>query len=102
MNELFGLSNNDIELIKSVLEKEHSVQEAFIFGSRAKGNYKKGSDVDIALKGHHLNLQIVSKLSSILNEETIMPFYFDLIVYDSIKSQDLKDHIDRVGVKIYP
>ncbi len=100
MNNLFGLKPGEIELIRSVLAAEPSISEAVIFGSRAKGNYKSGSDVDIALIGDGLNLEKIIRLSYILNEETGMPYHFDLIEYRTIKTVELKKHIDRVGIKI--
>ncbi len=102
MNDLFGFKPGEIELIRQILTAEPAVSEAYIFGSRAKGNYKSGSDVDIALKGQDLNLQKITRLSFILNEESVMPYFFDLIDYNTIKEVDLKNHIDRVGIKIFP
>jgi predicted nucleotidyltransferase len=54
MNLDFGLTHSDLHAIKQVLAKYPQIEQAIIFGSRAKGNYKPGSDVDIALKGAHL------------------------------------------------
>lgn len=102
MNDLLGFRQGELELIRDILIKESSLREAIIFGSRAKGNYHQGSDVDIALKGEGLNLTKISGLSFMLNEETSMPYYFDLIDYNSIKTVELIEHIDRVGIKIIP
>lgn len=102
MNEMFGLHPDEIELIRTILTAEPAVQEAYIFGSRAKGTYRKGSDVDIALKGNDLDLSKINRLSFILNEESVMPYLFDLVDYSSIKTVELKNHIDRVGIKILP
>ncbi|MEW4901747.1 nucleotidyltransferase domain-containing protein [Clostridium tetani] len=46
-----------------------------MFGSRAKGNYKPGSDIDIAIYGENINLDILSKLNSILEEKSPMPYF---------------------------
>ncbi len=100
MNNLFGLKQNDVENIISILKAHNEVEEALIFGSRAKGNYENGSDVDIALKGK-LNFEIVSRISYLLNEETLMPYRFDVLNYDTIKNKDLSKHIDRAGVSFY-
>ncbi len=67
---ILGLKDSDLENIIAVLQKEAEVEKAIIFGSRAKGNYKKGSDVDIALKGTRLDNTITRDISYILNEET--------------------------------
>jgi len=101
LNNSFGLKETDLEEIISVLSQQPEVKEAFIFGSRAKGNFKKGSDVDIALKGEKLNLQITSHISLLLNEETTMPYRFDLLNYHTISNKELTDHVNRLGVLFY-
>ncbi|MFT4155051.1 nucleotidyltransferase family protein [Parafilimonas sp.] len=100
MNEQFGLRATDLEIIISILKREHAIEEAFIFGSRAKGNYKNGSDVDIALKGN-LNFEIITHISYLLNEETPMPYKFDVLNYHALKHNDLIDHINRVGISFF-
>lgn len=96
-----GLTDRDWQIIKEVFAQFPEVKEAFLFGSRAKGNYKRGSDVDIALKGDHLS-RAVTRISANLNEESPLPYCFDVLDYKAIASIDLLSHIDRVGVKIYP
>jgi predicted nucleotidyltransferase len=97
----FGLLDSDIDAILSVLESFSKIEEAIIFGSRAKGNFKKGSDVDLALKGKDLNFETISKVCYELNEETRMPYKFDVLNYHSIQEPELKNHIDRVGIEFY-
>lgn len=98
----YGISHNDISIIVSVLQQYEEVTEAFLFGSRAKGNFRINSDVDIALKGESLNLEMVTNISFHLNEETYLPYKFDILNYNSISNNDLKQHIDRVGIRFYP
>jgi len=102
VNKYVGFRQNDLSIIVSVLQEHKEVTEAWIFGSRAKGNFRVGSDVDIALKGEYLNAEIVSKISYLLNEETSLPYKFDILNYHSISNEDLKQHIDRVGICFYP
>jgi uncharacterized protein len=97
----FGLLDADIVLIIKTLRRYPKVENAFIFGSRAKGNYENGSDVDIALKGPELDFGTISKISYWLNEETTMPYNFDVLNYESIQEPSLKEHIDRLGIEIY-
>ena len=96
----FGLRESDLKSIVKVLSQFDTINEAVLFGSRAKGNYKQGSDVDIALKGD-IDIRTVAKVSYLLNQESLMPYRFDIVNYAGIKHQALKDHIDRVGVTIY-
>jgi predicted nucleotidyltransferase len=77
------------------------VERAYIFGSRAKGNFKNGSDVDLALKGDKLDFDTLSKISYFLNEETNMPYKFDVLNYHAVKEPDLLIHIDRVGIEVF-
>ena len=100
MND-FGLRESDLEIILAILKEFPQVQEAIIFGSRAKGNHRNGSDLDIAVKGPDLNLEIVSIISYRLNEETSLPYKFDILDYQSIHNPELTDHINRIGVSVY-
>ncbi len=77
------------------------VEEVILFGSRATGRHGQGSDVDLALKGRNLTSGILSRLREFLNEETNMPYRFDLFLYSDIDNKDLVDHINRVGVLFY-
>lgn len=98
---MFGLTTEDIDELTRVLKTYPEVEEAIMFGSRAKGNYKTGSDVDIALKGRGVNYHIATTISGILNEDTLMPYRFDVISYNDISNADLTQHINRVGIVFY-
>lgn len=92
----FGLSESDIATIQEVIAQFPAVERAVIFGSRAKGTAARGSDIDIALFGNNLE-DITSKIHYQLEEETLLPYFFDVLDYQQLKNQNLKDHIDRVG-----
>lgn len=100
-NKAFGLRESDLKAIISIVSEQCEVEYAVIFGSRAKGNYKPGSDIDIALKGEKLTAEITARISYLLNEETNMPYKFDVLNYHSISNHDLVEHIDRVGIVLY-
>jgi len=97
----FGLKPCDLEEIIAILKRYPEITAAIIFGSRAKGNYKPGSDVDIAIKGADISSASVATLAMILNEDSDMPYYFDLVHYEEITEKALVDHIDRVGRVFY-
>lgn len=97
----FGLQDSDIGAISQILMNYDEIEEAYIFGSRAKGNYRNGSDVDIALKGANIKRSLVLEISDILNEETNMPYRFDIVHFDRIDKKELSEHILRVGKVIY-
>lgn len=102
MNNTVGLRQNDIQIIVSVLQHHPEVTEVYLFGSRAKGNFRTGSDVDLALKGDKLTAEIVSSISYQLNEETTLPYKFDVLNYHTISNKNLKEHIDRIGIHLFP
>ena len=85
-----------IEVVESFLE----VKETIIFGSRALGNAKDGSDIDLCLKGEEINSRIISKIYTILNEETNLPYFIDIVHYETITNKELKKHIDQFGIII--
>ena len=101
MKNRFGLLDTDIETIVRTLSKFPKVEQAYIFGSRAKGNFKSGSDVDIALKGSELDFDTLSQISYLLNEETPLTYKFDIFNYNSINEPTLQEHIDRIGIEFY-
>jgi len=97
----FGLRQEDLAEIVMTLQKFSAIEEAIIFGSRAKGNYKKGSDVDIAVKGAGITHDVVLAISFALNEDSAMPYFFDIVHFEGISEKELSDHINRVGNCIY-
>ncbi len=94
-----GLSINDLESIRRVIKSFPKIDDAVLFGSRAKGTYSNGSDIDIALKGGNILLNDSLDLSNTL-EELLLPFKFDLIIYDRITESALIDHINKVGISL--
>ncbi|MCI5218040.1 MAG: nucleotidyltransferase domain-containing protein [Candidatus Electrothrix sp. LOE2] len=96
----YGLTPENIKEINRVFRKFAEIEEAVLYGSRAKGNYKPGSDIDIALKGKKINLRLLNKMDIDL-DELLLPYTFDMSIYDHISNQDLRDHIQRVGKVLY-
>jgi len=90
---LFGLTQEEIIEIKALLNK-NGVHKAFIFGSRAKGNFKPASDIDLAVDTNE------TQISYLLNEESNMAYYFDVINYNKINNKMLIEHIRRVGIPL--
>jgi predicted nucleotidyltransferase len=98
---MFGLTNNDLQIIVDTIKAYPKIDEAIIFGSRALNTFKKGSDIDIALKGGDDIAQSVTTIAGILNDESPLPYLCDILNYNLIDNEDLKDHINRVGKTIY-
>ncbi|MFN5416638.1 MAG: nucleotidyltransferase domain-containing protein [Flavobacteriia bacterium] len=102
MNEdsKYGLSDADLTRIISVCKANSKIDKAILFGSRAKGNYQTGSDIDIALIGANLKLDDVLNLSIEL-DNLDLAYKFDLLIFDRIKEEKLIEHIERVGVDLF-
>lgn len=98
--KMFGLSNNDMQMIKSVFEKFPQVHEVIIYGSRAKGNYKPYSDIDLSLIGESLSQKLLFEIELCL-DDLMLPYVFDLNIKNKISNPELLDHISRVGKMFY-
>lgn len=100
MAQRFGLSESTIEKICTVFAGYPQVEQAVLYGSRAKGNYKHGSDIDLTLRGQSLTWDILYKLLQEI-DDLMLPYTFDLSIFAQISDPDLVDHIRRVGVTFY-
>jgi len=101
MNSCCGLTQKQIGSIINILKKHTDIQVCIIFGSRAKGTQNKSSDVDMVLQGTELTHRTIASVHFKLNEETNLPYKFDVLNYHTITNNNLIDHINRVGVCIY-
>jgi predicted nucleotidyltransferase len=96
----YGLKTETVKKINTIFAKYKEVKEAVLYGSRAKGNYKPGSDIDLTLKGKQLNLKLLNKISLDL-DDLLLPYTFDLSIYHHITNPDLINHIERVRKVFY-
>ncbi|MCW2279140.1 nucleotidyltransferase domain-containing protein [Heliophilum fasciatum] len=97
----FGITSKSMELLITALKRQTAIEGAAIFGSRSIGNYKNGSDIDIALYGEQITEQIVRDFYTELNERLPLPYFFDVVHYDRLEHDGLKEHIDRFGTQFY-
>jgi len=93
----FGLSKDVITKICNVLAQYPDIESVLVYGSRAKGNYKNGSDIDLTFKGQSLTTDALLKISAEL-DDLLLPYSFDLSLYHQIDNRNLIEHIDRVAV----
>lgn len=94
---MFGLSEQTRTAIIACLQQYPEIAWVKIYGSRAKGNYERGSDIDLAYSS---STDILAELLAAL-DDLPTPYLFDVMHYESLKHQGLKEHIDRVGVVFY-
>ncbi|MBF0205509.1 MAG: nucleotidyltransferase domain-containing protein [Oligoflexia bacterium] len=103
MTKRFGLTEITIEKINEIFAKYPQVEKVVLYGSRAKGNYKNGSDIDLTLFGHGLDIDLLHKILNDL-EDLLLPYTIDLSIFekiDKVSNSDFVEHIDRVGVIFY-
>jgi len=101
MNLRFGLKDTTIHKICTVLRHYPQVEKAILYGSRAKGNFKNGSDIDMTLRGGaDLTLNVLYRIMDEL-DDLLLPYTIDLSIFDNIHDPDVIEHIQRVGVAFY-
>ncbi|WP_235891749.1 nucleotidyltransferase domain-containing protein [Flavobacterium gawalongense] len=96
----FGLNKETISKINSVFVKHSEIEKVIIYGSRAKGNFRNGSDVDLTLFGNELKYGLVGEINFEIDDLNT-PYLFDISIYNQLTSESLKDHINRVGKIFY-
>ena len=97
----FGLKESTIENICAVFARYPQVEKAVLYGSRAKGNYKNGSDIDLTLYGGAgFTLDVLYKIMNAL-DDLLLPYTIDLSIFNDISDPDVVKHIQRVGITFY-
>ena len=96
----YGLSEETIEKICSVLSQHPSVEKAVLYGSRAKDTFRPGSDIDLCLYGAAITLSELGDIDSEL-DDLLLPYTFDLLIFDALNHTALREHIVRVGKTFY-
>lgn len=97
---IFGIEKHIVQTIRDEILKHREVCDIIVFGSRAKGNFKWGSDIDIAIKGKDVSFELVTRLKTTFNQKMTIPYHVDIVHYNDISNMDLIRHIDRVGISI--
>ena len=100
MSASHGLTQETVAQIHEVLAHYPEVEQAVLYGSRAKGNFKPGSDVDLSLVGEKMTSKILGQIQAEL-EDGLLPYTFDISILAQITQADILDHIRRVGVVFY-
>ncbi|HVZ95424.1 MAG TPA: nucleotidyltransferase domain-containing protein [Chitinophagaceae bacterium] len=92
----FGLTERQFHIIEGAIDSFKEIEKAIIFGSRAQGNFKASSDIDLAIIGKDVTSNIITKLSVALDELPV-PFMFDILDYKALSNKNLKNKIDSLG-----
>ena len=95
------MSERTFSALYSIFKKYPGIKQVILYGSRAKGKYRRGSDIDLALKTDDTFSR--TNLLRIAGDfdDSDLPYFVDVSIYDKISNPDLKTHIDRVGKVLY-
>ena len=97
----YGLRDTDLDYMLALFRREPAIEQVWLYGSRAKGTNRPGADVDLALIGEQITRQTVSRIHSVLDDESPIPYFFDVIHWNIIANDKLKQEIQRTGQLIY-
>lgn len=98
----FGLEDSVIEKMNSIFGQYKNIGQVILYGSRAKGNYKQGSDIDLTIVSEpgQLSFSDLAKAETKL-DDLMLPYKIDLSLMKQISDPELIDHINRVGIILY-
>jgi len=97
----YGLSDRTLNTLNSIFRKYPGIKQVVLYGSRAKGKYRNGSDIDMTLKTDDTFTR--TDLLRITGDfdDSDMPYFVDVSIYDRISNPNLKSHVDRLGKVLY-
>ena len=96
----FGLSDTVIKELQDIFRRHANIEKVLIFGSRSKGNYRPGSDIDLAVIGKNLDYSQLLEIHCEIDDLELL-YSIDLLDYQKKIGTPLGDHIDRVGQVFY-
>ena len=96
----FGLSDTVIKELQDVFRRHANIKRVLIFGSRSKGNYRAGSDIDLAVVGKDIDYNLLLTIQCEIDDLEML-YSIDLLDYQKQKGTPIGDHIDRVGQVFY-
>jgi predicted nucleotidyltransferase len=97
---MYGLKEEVISKLKLIFSKYENIDKVIVYGSRAMGNYRNGSDIDLCFFGEDLSLDTLYKIEDDI-EDLLLPYLFDMSIYSHLDNTGLIDHINRVGIEFY-
>ena len=97
---MYGLKDSHIEKIQTVFSNFSQIEKVSLYGSRAKGNFRPESDIDLSLIGNTIDLNVLLKIENQL-DDLLLPYTIDLSIFHKIENPDFVDHINRVGLVFY-
>jgi predicted nucleotidyltransferase len=95
-----GLQDRDIATLHTIFKKYPEITLVYLFGSRAKGNFEPGSDIDLAVMDSNVSGETIRSVKEEI-EESSLPYFSDILSYHALENKDLREHIERVGIELY-
>lgn len=95
-----GLNNEVVEAINGIFAKHGAIEKVLIYGSRAKGNFKPSSDIDLSIIGENLDTELLQSIEFEL-DDLLLPYKFDISIYEKINNPAFLEHINRNGIIFY-
>jgi predicted nucleotidyltransferase len=95
-----GLAETTVERIRQVLAHYPEVETGVLYGSRATGTHRPGSDIDLTLCGRGLDHTLLTRIDNEL-DDLLLPYQIDLSLFAALTHPALLEHIRRVGVTLY-
>ncbi len=97
----YGLSAQTLQKIRDVFGRYPQVEEVVLYCSRARGDYKNGSDIDLTLRGgNELAHTLLSRIANDLDDQ-LLPYTIDLSIFENIRNPEMVEQFERVGVALY-
>ena len=93
----YGLPDQTIEKLSRVFSRYPQIEKVVLYGSRAKGNFRNGSDIDLTIFGTGIDETMLDRIAAEI-DDLLLPYTVDLSFFDAIENRELREHIERVGV----
>ena len=100
VNEIAGLSQLEMDALGAIFSSEDSVSDVILYGSRAKGDHRAGSDIDLTIKGAGLTTRWLMNIETKV-DDLLLPYEVDLSIWEHISNDDLREHIQRLGKVVF-
>ena len=97
----FGLRESDLTYMQALFQQHTDIEQVWLYDSRAKGIHEPGSDVDLALVGSDIGRTTVGEVHFVLEENSPMPFFFDVLHWNTLANEKLKHEIQRTVQLLY-
>ena len=97
---MFGLSETTMHKLQTLFGTYPAIDEAIIYGSRSRGDYQKGSDIDLTFTGSNLSQDMLLRLSNDI-DDLLLPYNVDISILQDINNPTLKHNIQTEGKILY-